>query len=65
MSASGHERLQIDVTCAARDTDHAERLVQAMAGVPGVVIGKVSDRTFPDAPGRQDRDEQQAPDPHP
>jgi len=46
VTASGHERLQIDVTCAARDTDHAERLVRAMAAVPGVVIGKVSDRTF-------------------
>jgi malate dehydrogenase (oxaloacetate-decarboxylating) len=46
VTASGQERLRIDVTCAARDTDHAERLVEAMRGVPGVVIGKVSDRTF-------------------
>ena len=34
------------MTCAARDTDHAERLVEAMRGVPGVMIGKISDRTF-------------------
>jgi malate dehydrogenase (oxaloacetate-decarboxylating) len=46
VTASGHERLRIDVTCAARDTDHAEQLVAAMRGVPGVMIGKISDRTF-------------------
>jgi malate dehydrogenase (oxaloacetate-decarboxylating) len=46
VNASGHERLRIDVTCAAHDTDHAEALVEAMRSVPGVVIGKVSDRTF-------------------
>ena len=46
VTASGHERLRIDVTCAARDTDHADELVAAMRQVPGVVIGRVSDRTF-------------------
>jgi malate dehydrogenase (oxaloacetate-decarboxylating) len=46
VTASGHERLRIDVTCAARDTDHADELVEAMRAVPGVVIGRVSDRTF-------------------
>jgi malate dehydrogenase (oxaloacetate-decarboxylating) len=46
VTASGHERLRIDVTCAARDTDHADELVAVMRQVPGVVIGKVSDRTF-------------------
>jgi len=46
VTASGHERLQIDVTCAARDTDHADLLVEAMRSVAGVSIGKVSDRTF-------------------
>ncbi len=46
VTASGHERLQIDVTCAARDTDHADQLVEVMRSVPGVTIGKVSDRTF-------------------
>jgi malate dehydrogenase (oxaloacetate-decarboxylating) len=46
VTASGHERLQIDVTCAARDTDHADQLVEVMRAVPGVIIGKVSDRTF-------------------
>jgi malate dehydrogenase (oxaloacetate-decarboxylating) len=46
VTASGHERLRIDVTCAARDTDHADELVTAMQTVPGVAIGRVSDRTF-------------------
>ena len=46
VTASGHERLQIDVTCGARDTEHADELVTVMRAVPGVVIGKVSDRTF-------------------
>jgi malate dehydrogenase (oxaloacetate-decarboxylating) len=42
----GHERLRIDVTCAARDTEHAEEIVQSLADVDGVVLSKVSDRTF-------------------
>ena len=46
VTASGHERIRIDVTCAARDTAHADELVEAMLTVPDVVIGKVSDRTF-------------------
>ena len=46
VTASGHERLRIDVTCAARDTEHADQLVAVMRAVPGVSIGKVSDRTF-------------------
>src|SRR4029453_4574656 len=46
VTASGPERLRIDVTCAARDSEHAELLVAAMRGVSGVVIGKVRDPTF-------------------
>jgi len=46
VTASGHDRLRIDVTIAARDTEHAEQLAEAMRSVPGVSIGKVSDRTF-------------------
>jgi malate dehydrogenase (oxaloacetate-decarboxylating) len=46
VTASGHERLRIDVTCAARDTEHADQLVEVMRAVSGVEIGKVSDRTF-------------------
>jgi malate dehydrogenase (oxaloacetate-decarboxylating) len=44
---SGHRgKLRIDVTCAATDTAHAESLVAALAGIPGVSVHKVSDRTF-------------------
>src|SRR5579872_3690756 len=39
-------RLRVDVTCAASDTAHAESLVAAMAGIAGVSVRKVSDRTF-------------------
>jgi malate dehydrogenase (oxaloacetate-decarboxylating) len=46
VTASGHERLRIDVTCAASGTEHAERLRESLAAVDGVTIGKVSDRTF-------------------
>ena len=46
VTASGHERLRIDVTCAATDTAHADRLVDVLRDVAGVSIHKVSDRTF-------------------
>ena len=42
----GHERLRVDVTCAARDTEHADEIVQALSAIDGVVLSKVSDRTF-------------------
>ena len=41
-----HERLRVDLTCAARDTDHAEAIVQALSEIDGVTVSKVSDRTF-------------------
>ena len=46
VTGSGTESLRIDVTCAASDTEHAQRLTEALASVDGVTIGKVSDRTF-------------------
>ena len=46
VTGSGTESLRIDVTCAANDTSHAQRLTEALASVEGVSIGKVSDRTF-------------------
>jgi malate dehydrogenase (oxaloacetate-decarboxylating) len=46
VTASGHDKLRIDVTCAARDTTHAEQIVEALKGVEGVDVHKVSDRTF-------------------
>ncbi len=46
VNSSAMDMLQIDVTCAARDTDHAEELVSAIRTVTGVDVRKVSDRTF-------------------
>ena len=46
VTTAGHEKLRIDVTCAARDTDHAQAIVDQLESVDGVVIHKVSDRTF-------------------
>jgi malate dehydrogenase (oxaloacetate-decarboxylating) len=46
VTASGHDKLRIDVTCAAADTAHADRIVEALRAIEGVVVHKVSDRTF-------------------
>jgi malate dehydrogenase (oxaloacetate-decarboxylating) len=46
VTSGGSERLRVDVTCAARDTAHAEAIVSALAGIDGVTVHKVSDRTF-------------------
>jgi malate dehydrogenase (oxaloacetate-decarboxylating) len=46
VTASGHDKLTIDVTCAASDTAHAEQIVDELRAVEGVVVHKVSDRTF-------------------
>src|SRR4051812_11687640 len=46
LTAAAHERLRIDVTCAGRDTEHANMLVAVIEQVEGVVVGQVSDPTF-------------------
>ena len=46
VTAGRGDRLRVDVTCAARGTDHAEAIVNALAGIDGVTVHKVSDRTF-------------------
>jgi malate dehydrogenase (oxaloacetate-decarboxylating) len=46
VNAAGHERLRVDVTCAARDTAHAESIVAELTALPDVAVHKVSDRTF-------------------
>jgi malate dehydrogenase (oxaloacetate-decarboxylating) len=46
VTASGHERIRVDVTCAATSTAHADELVAALRSVEDVTIDKVSDRTF-------------------
>jgi malate dehydrogenase (oxaloacetate-decarboxylating) len=42
----GRERLRVDVTCAAGDSEHAEAIVAALSALDGVTLSKVSDRTF-------------------
>jgi len=46
VTAAYADRLQVDLTCAAPDADHASTIVDALGAVEGVVVGKVSDRTF-------------------
>ena len=46
VTASRPQRVQIDVTMAARSAEHAADLVGAVRGLPGVEVGRVSDRTF-------------------
>ena len=43
---SDAERVRIDLTCACTNSEHAEQIVQELKQVEGVVVGKVSDRTF-------------------
>jgi len=46
VTASGHEKLRIDVTIAASSTAHADEIVEKLRGIEGILVGKVSDRTF-------------------
>jgi malate dehydrogenase (oxaloacetate-decarboxylating) len=43
---SHHNHITVDITCDAIDGDHTERIAEAMRGVSGVTVHKVSDRTF-------------------
>ncbi len=40
------DRMVVDLTCNARDTDHAEQITKAVGRLDGVTTHKVSDRTF-------------------
>jgi len=40
------DRVVLDVTCDAIDADHAEQISAAISERPGLVVRKVSDRTF-------------------
>ncbi len=46
VTASGADRVRVDVTCATRGSDHAESIAAAVRGMEGVVVERVSDRTF-------------------
>ena len=46
VTASGADRVRVDVTCATRGGDHATAVVDALRALDGVDIDRVSDRTF-------------------
>ncbi len=46
VTASGHEQMTVDVTCATRGEQHAAEIVDALRVLAGVVVERVSDRTF-------------------
>jgi malate dehydrogenase (oxaloacetate-decarboxylating) len=46
VTAARGDRLQVDLTVAAPDAESEDRITAALAAVDGVVVGKVSDRTF-------------------
>src|SRR6195952_137641 len=43
---SNPNNIVVDVTCNATDADHADRVSDSIALLPGVTVRKVSDRTF-------------------
>ncbi|MCV2394898.1 NAD-dependent malic enzyme [Actinotalea sp. M2MS4P-6] len=43
---SGHSRIGVDVTCATRGEDHAQEIVETLQDLDGVLVERVSDRTF-------------------
>ncbi|HWJ84128.1 MAG TPA: NAD-dependent malic enzyme, partial [Cellulomonas sp.] len=46
VTASGHEQMTVDVTCATRGEDHAAEIVESLRNLDGVLVDRVSDRTF-------------------
>lgn len=46
VAASRADALRIDLTIAAGDTAHADRITEALRAIPDVAVKKVSDRTF-------------------
>ena len=43
---SSHDRVVVDVTCDARDAEHAESITEIISALPEIKVRKVSDRTF-------------------
>src|SRR4051812_3714470 len=46
VAESRHDRLVVDVTCSATDSEHADEIVDQVKELEGVTVHKVSDRTF-------------------
>ncbi|HEX4721259.1 MAG TPA: NAD-dependent malic enzyme, partial [Pseudonocardiaceae bacterium] len=40
------DRIVVDITCNATSADHAKDITSALESLPGVLVRKVSDRTF-------------------
>ncbi len=46
VTQSGQARIGVDVTCATRGEEHAAQIVTALEDLDGVLVERVSDRTF-------------------
>ena len=46
VTESGRASMVVDLTCATRGEDHATEIVDGLRGLDGVVVDRVSDRTF-------------------
>src|SRR6478609_3020925 len=46
VAESRHDRLVVDVTCSATNSEHADEVVAKVRDLDGVTVHKVSDRTF-------------------
>ena len=46
VQSSGREQMTVDVTCDTRGEEHAAAIVSSIEVLPGVVVERVSDRTF-------------------
>ena len=46
VAESRHDRIVVDVTCSATNSEHADEVVAAVRELEGVTVHKVSDRTF-------------------
>jgi len=43
---STHQSVTVDITCNTAGDDHAKQVAESVNAIPGVSVGKVSDRTF-------------------
>jgi malate dehydrogenase (oxaloacetate-decarboxylating) len=43
---AGADHIVMDISCNALNEDHSRQITEALAALPGVVVRKVSDRTF-------------------
>lgn len=46
VSASGLDRVKVDITCSASSSDHAQDICAALRAMDDVIIDRISDRTF-------------------